>query len=278
MLINPYRYAAAGGVTLLLDETGLGSATAAYSVRQLRAAYSGDCMRVRRSSDSEEADVEFLSGVISINSPINNLSGGSGSTLTAWLGSDVAFVVTWFDQSGNARDATQSTAGSQPQIASSGALIVDAGGNPQILFASDQLEFTATGISGTAYTGYVVMDLISNSGYSIAVFADKFNIYSSLYSGNWGTYHGIDKASGYTALAHTLTINQSRSAADWDLISNNNAPLNGTLGGYATQPGRIGGAGIQYLNGYMQEVVLWANSSAPVATIQSNINSFYSLY
>jgi hypothetical protein len=43
------------------------------------------------------------------------------------------FVTTWYDQSGNARNATQATAGAQPQIVSAGAVITE-GGRPLISF------------------------------------------------------------------------------------------------------------------------------------------------
>jgi len=44
------------------------------------------------------------------------------------------FVETWYDQSGNGNDAEQTTAASQPQIVSGGALVVDSAGLPEIDF------------------------------------------------------------------------------------------------------------------------------------------------
>lgn len=65
---------AAGGTTLLLDESGLGSAAAAYSVRKLRSAYSGSALRVRRSSDSVEADFGFINNELTSSSVSSNPS------------------------------------------------------------------------------------------------------------------------------------------------------------------------------------------------------------
>jgi hypothetical protein len=104
--------ARAGGTppaALLLDTyTG---ASAAYSLRQLRTAYSGSAIRVRRSSDNAEQDFGFVS---------NDLDTAS---LLTFCGVGNGFVTTWYDQSGNANDATQTTAANQPQIVSSGALL-----------------------------------------------------------------------------------------------------------------------------------------------------------
>jgi hypothetical protein len=97
-----------------------GSAAAAYSLRQLRSAHATAVVRVRRSSDSAEAD--FRAADIT-----------SGAILS-WVGSgNNGLVVTWYDQSGNGRDVTQATAGNQPTIVSSGALVLE-NGRPAIDF------------------------------------------------------------------------------------------------------------------------------------------------
>jgi hypothetical protein len=46
------------------------------------------------------------------------------SALTTFCGVGNGFVTTWYDQSGNARNATQATAANQPQIVSSGVVIL----------------------------------------------------------------------------------------------------------------------------------------------------------
>jgi hypothetical protein len=43
------------------------------------------------------------------------------------------FVETWYDQSGNGEDATQTTAASQPKIVNNGSLVVDSSNNPAII-------------------------------------------------------------------------------------------------------------------------------------------------
>jgi hypothetical protein len=112
--------------TLLLDLYPF--ASGAYSLRKLRTAYSGNCIRVRRSSDNTEQDFGFVSGYLD-----------TASMLT-FVGSNNGFVTTWYDQSGNARNAVQTTAANQPQIVSAGATI-DIGGKPSLKFdgSNDQL-------------------------------------------------------------------------------------------------------------------------------------------
>jgi hypothetical protein len=85
------------------------TSAAAYSTRQLRTAYAGPLLRVRRSSDNTEADIGY---------------GADGwldeASLLAHVGAGDGFVTTWYDQSGNGRDATQTTAGHQPNIVNAG--------------------------------------------------------------------------------------------------------------------------------------------------------------
>jgi hypothetical protein len=98
-------------VPLLLDLYP--NAAAAYSVRKLRTAYTGACIRVRRSSDNAEQDIGF-SG--------NDLD---TAALLAFVGSGNGFVTTWYDQSGNGLNLTQPTAGTQMRIVNSGVLEIE---------------------------------------------------------------------------------------------------------------------------------------------------------
>jgi len=75
---------------LLLDD--FPNAEMAYSLRLLRTAYAGDCMRVERSSDSTQQDIGFVDGYLDVES------------LLTFAGVGDAKVVTWYDQSGNGYD------------------------------------------------------------------------------------------------------------------------------------------------------------------------------
>lgn len=90
-------------------------ATGAYGLRKLRTAYAGNCILVRRSSDDAELAIGFLNGVL------------DDTALLTFCGAGDGFVKTWYDQSGNANNATQATAATQPQIVDSGVFIIEDG-------------------------------------------------------------------------------------------------------------------------------------------------------
>lgn len=102
------------------------SAAAAYSLRKLRSAYTGSAIRVRRSSDNTEQDIGFTS--------VGDLD---TSSLTSFCGSGNGFVTTWYDQSGNGLNVTQTTAANQPQIVSSGSILQMGG----LSFSKSCIEF-----------------------------------------------------------------------------------------------------------------------------------------
>lgn len=107
-LASPLTGPADGGVTPPLDSV---TAVRAYSVsRQLRTAYAGSAIRVRRSSDDAEQDIGFSGGVLDT------------ASLLSFVGAGDGFITTVYDQSGNAENSTQSTAAGQPQIVASGVL------------------------------------------------------------------------------------------------------------------------------------------------------------
>jgi hypothetical protein len=89
-------------LTFLLD--GL-SPTRAYSLRKLSSSYSGAAVEIRRSLDDALADIGFDSnGDFDV------------AAYTAHVGAGDGFVRTWYDQSGSAQNATQTTDANQPQL------------------------------------------------------------------------------------------------------------------------------------------------------------------
>jgi hypothetical protein len=91
-----------GGVAPILDTYP--GAEAAYSLRLLSSTYTGDAVRVRRSSDNAEQNFGFVNGELDTTSVASFCSGTDG------------FITTWYDQSGNGHNATQSTATQQPRL------------------------------------------------------------------------------------------------------------------------------------------------------------------
>ena len=149
--------------TPLLLDTYTG-ATVAYSLRKLRTDYSGNAIRVRRSSDNTEQDIPFNG---------NNLDTAS---LLTFCGVGNGFVTTWYDQSGNANNGTQATAANQAQIVSSGVVITDPNTSKiSSTWTSDRYTF-ATAISPfTRYYSSTVFNRVLTSNV-IATIGNSANL------------------------------------------------------------------------------------------------------
>jgi hypothetical protein len=89
------------------------NAAVAYSLRLLRTAYAGNCIEVRRSSDNALQNIGFVNGVLDT------------ASLLSFVGSGDGFIRTWYDQSGNNRNAVNTTNDQQPKIVNSGVLITE---------------------------------------------------------------------------------------------------------------------------------------------------------
>jgi hypothetical protein len=292
--IGIQSYVAAGGgaapyVGLLDTYTG---AAAAYSLRLLRTAYTGSAIRVRRSSDNTEQDIGF------------DISGNlNQSALTTFVGANNGFVTTWYDQSGNVRNVTQTTAANQPQIVSSGSVIVE-NGKPSIQWdLTDSLRSaTNLALSNTNYTSFHVVKQttnIENSGIigltpstgndfeqinslietcsnNVKLY-DMINIIANVelsQSGTGATPYGLRSAIKTPTFAEIFVNNNS--------ISNVTKTISSGTSNSILLGQRFLSSAVQTtygLSGIMQEVILYLqNESSNRAAISTNINSFYSIY
>jgi hypothetical protein len=102
------------------------NAAAAYSLRKLRTDYTGSAIRVRR-TDLDELDIGFTS--------TGELDTAALLAFTGTGALDDGFVTKWYDQSSNGKDATQTTAVSQPKIVSSG-FVINVNSKPSLSFDS----------------------------------------------------------------------------------------------------------------------------------------------
>ncbi|MFN0293494.1 T9SS type A sorting domain-containing protein [Pedobacter helvus] len=116
--------------------------TLAYSVRQIKSSYTGPAVRIRRDNDNQQVDVYFnADGVITLNSTVSVAGGGvaTETLLSTWVGSASAFITTWYDQSGNANHATQTTTTFQPRIINAGVVESLPNGMPTLRMLSGAL-------------------------------------------------------------------------------------------------------------------------------------------
>ena len=132
---------ASSAFSYLLDDYGTGIG-AAYSFRKLSSSYTGNCIRVRRSSDDAEADIGFNGNYLDETALLAHTGTG---------GSDIGYIVKWYEQSGaftgyaapnlNDGDLVSTTTSLQPIIVNAGAVIkgnslAKAGGRNAILMAT----------------------------------------------------------------------------------------------------------------------------------------------
>jgi len=109
-LLNPYRFATGGGG--FLDNLAT-SPFAAWSMRRM-CSTATNALRLRRSSDNTEQDIGFSGSTVG--------SGLDTSAISSFVGSNSAYVVTWYDQTGNGKHLTQATASKQPRLVNAGTL------------------------------------------------------------------------------------------------------------------------------------------------------------
>jgi hypothetical protein len=124
---------------------------AAYGLRRLRRFYTGFCITVKRSSDNAQLDIGFTaSGDLDI------------AALMAFVGSGDGFVI-WYDQSGNARNAVKTTAGSQPRIVNAGVLEI-ANGKPAIRCNGSSMYLGGVPLPLSQFTLVSVLNDVTQAG------------------------------------------------------------------------------------------------------------------
>lgn len=99
---------------------------AVFGLTLLLVAYTGPCIRVRRSSDNAERDIGFAGGKLDV------------VALLAFVGAASAYVTRWYDQTGNGHYAAQATGAAQPRIVNAGVLDVGPNGKPILVFSGAQ--------------------------------------------------------------------------------------------------------------------------------------------
>lgn len=195
------------------------SVTAAYGMRRLRTAYAGSILRIRRSSDNTESDIGYTgTGDLDTAAVASFVGGGSG------------YIVTWYDQSGNGYNATQTTAASQPLYVASGQNGRPVGrwdGTNDFLSASvapgNAISFVFAFKSTTTAIGSAIL---SGSGFQIQRGGNpgpySFNNLANVYlfsSANWRIMSNIaaSKTSGAVYENGLNVLSGNPSATSWDL-------------------------------------------------------------
>ena len=278
---NPFYIQKTMGVSLLLDTyTG---AKVAVSLRKLRNAYTGSAVRVRRSSDNAEQDIGF-----------NGANEIDTAVLKTFIGADTGYVVKWYDQSGNANDASQSTTTQQGAIVISGA-VQRTNGKVSVYFDGDDAYNTATVSLNTylyisaifkASNNFIIAEHGTNAyanGDGFFYFTDVNNPWFFSRSNAFYYCSGSNSWAGTNQVLTTLSNNSSGAAYYKNGVVQNNDIVTGSSLSNTSYTNNIylwSRANTSLIiSGYAQETIIWDKDMASDrAAVELNTNTFYSIY
>jgi hypothetical protein len=260
----------------LLD-TYSGSSVA-YSLRRLRSAYTGNLIRVRRSSDNTEQDIGYNSSNVL-----------DETALITFVGANNGFVTTWYDQSGNSNNGVQTTAANQPQIVTSGVVNkINSKASLSFNGTSHRFDLTTTINYNTSnYNSFVgkrdlngrrlislgSSDTPAGTPYVFTLWFDnKYYLQANA--------SGLQSSSSTDTTTAQLLLTGLNNSGTMSMFKNNNTIASSfTSLVLRTEINRIGRYGLDYCHGHIQEIVFYnSNQSTNRTGIETNINTYYTIY
>jgi hypothetical protein len=250
-----------------------GVPAAAYSLRKLspNSVYSGAAIRVRRSSDNTEQDINFVSS--SPNAVIDT------TALSTFVGANNGFVVTWYNQNGSSNHFTQTTASLQPRIVNTGTIEL-LGGLPCVnilntaWFANNDLRgntrqdtYVVRSNSKTNYikqsdSGGGEYDYVATSGSTVTIINQGYGS-PSLYA-NKILFTGTTRGQVFTHLnGHKIEVQQNANTTAW--------LLNYRFGIYTS-------IGFNYEGLVSEFIVYKSDKSSQRDNINDNQNAYYNVF
>ncbi len=249
---------------------------AAFSLRLTNSAYAGNCIIIQRSSDSTTQAIGFTgAGVINL------------AALLAFVGSSNGYIQTWYDQSGNGNNFTQTTQANMPLLVNAGTVNTVNGlpapsfnGTTQSLQNTTMsLAYQGSTINGVARSGNTTWvgtptiwaghfsnelqdqscSFLSGATQYCGVFDQNNNILTGMCAGSGSTTQSIYKNGALSGGPSAITRTGSGTS-----------PF--TLGAYN------GGAAAWYL-GTIQEVLVFtaALGTTDRQTVEHNQEQFYGI-
>jgi hypothetical protein len=253
---------------------------------------------VRRSSDNAEQNIGF---------------DGSGnldtSSLTSFCSGTNGFVTTWYDQSENGKNITQSTASNQPQIVSGGSVITKnskpccqfTNANNQNLInnsvsTASAMSFSWVGAMTNPLSSWYYAFEIGSYG---ATTGYVFTPYAFYPVQDWGNGNLINLGNGYTSgraprfVSNTIPNVSNAQTLYNGILSSTNAiayknntaitaatSLSASVPAGATTLLKIGSNTYdEAFQGTMQEIIFWgADQNSNISGINTNTNTYYGIY
>jgi prepilin-type N-terminal cleavage/methylation domain-containing protein len=273
-LTEEYYYTGVSNSGYILRE--FPQASVAYSLRRLSNEYTGDAIRVRRSSDNTEQDIGFTEyGLLDT------------TALGTFVGANDGFVVTFYDQSGNGNNATQTMQADQPKIYDSATGVIQENGKIALEFDGVNDKFILdTAVSPSEFSFFAVSQTASGTtlfgGSSInRQIRVRTNSTMSVFNGatdrtsNAATFDLFNSqrvfSYHYTSPTTVTFRANSNSLGDSLSLTSNNFNSLRQIGGLA-------GNGL-LLNGTLQEMILYeSNQLQATEEIEAYINEYYSAF
>lgn len=260
----------------------------AYSLRRLLSVYTGPLVQVRRSSDDTTLDIGFdLDGDLDT------------AALTAFVGANNGFVTRWYDQSGSGAHLEQGTTTAQPSIVTAGVVnLLD--GLPCVTFdgTNDWLTVASAGLyaagaatmaivfSGASAANSVVVGESNNAGGGALyrLMRSSTAAWNTQATNNTGSMwaNSVSGDTTFDAAQHQAFFADSGSQINtWRDGAPKHVALAATRSGVTTLSNLSlgahlnGGTPANFLNGKVQELVLWTSNQSVDRTGISDAQKTY---
>lgn len=206
-----YRPTAAGIASYILDS--ISGAQTAYSLRKLKSTYSGSCIRIREAVSNNETDIGF-SGDFLDTSLIKSFCATYSAT--------EARVVKIYDQSGNGRDLSQTTASNQPYIYYNSSIERD-GGKVAVYFRSGGQKLSTANYQAYPDSMYInfVMRVVTNQTYNANM--NKVNGAQPNPLDWWTGYIYLGNGTANTSTLTSTLFSSSTALSSWTYMGKSTA-------------------------------------------------------
>ncbi|OSZ79259.1 hypothetical protein CAP35_13680 [Chitinophagaceae bacterium IBVUCB1] len=249
---------------LLLDMVQ--GASAALSLRKLRKDYTGAAVRIRRSSDNAEQDIGFSGKDFNM------------SAFNSFVGGGTGYIVTFYDQTGNGRHFTQSSASDQMQVIATSALTTKphistpGGGYFCSGFTINNRTFTVFMVQRSNQANYTaLLASYTNPSLNHSFLSMVDNVWISWGNGD-GSSQGYMMAGGVTALNNNLVA-----AIKGDGTSSRKTYINGVLNNDGGSAANLNftpqlGYGYSGFRGFWGDIIFYPTGLAQADVIQAQQN------